>query len=396
MSELGVQADVKRLSTLSNLNRSSSNFAIREEKLKQDYYKSNPLKSYASGKGERYLPRSSKPNVNSIYWQLRITQDIKKNPQEHRKKLKTTLNLNYECKVQSLERSVNSIARCRRLYKPVDLSSVESLIKQSLLPRAQLKFISSLSSSSSSSTSASSSTLLSASGSTGIFVNAKSIQIMSLEELNGCRNRNRFVKPNSSRNQHKGTIHNYRNLKRTLCKIEKSKSDASKQIATASNRDNRAFPTAIISIHEKQPSLRGEHFGLANRKEFILEPCKNDLLNENEMQISNAFLLTKRSGGGGDKPVHPVNVASVTTKSERAHLNKITVLQPFEETKIFINVDQASSPLLNKLLNTNSTKFHMPSANASAYFKVFKENSKRVANTSCGKKANQTKEKKII
>lgn len=58
--------------------------------------------------------------------------------------------------------------------------------------------------------------------------------------------------------------------------------------------------------------------------------------------------------------------------SEKANLNKMTILQPFEDTKILINIDNVSSKILNNLLNkqqTNTPRFYMPPIRSYGYFK---------------------------
>ncbi len=54
-----------------------------------------------------------------------------------------------------------------------------------------------------------------------------------------------------------------------------------------------------------------------------------------------------------------------------ANLNKMTILQPFEDTKILINIDNVSSKILNNLLNKQKTspRYHMPPIRSYGYFK---------------------------
>ena len=57
---------------------------------------------------------------------------------------------------------------------------------------------------------------------------------------------------------------------------------------------------------------------------------------------------------------------------EKANLNKMTILQPFEDTKILINIDNVSSKILNSLLNktkTNTPRYYMPPIRSYGYFK---------------------------
>jgi len=55
----------------------------------------------------------------------------------------------------------------------------------------------------------------------------------------------------------------------------------------------------------------------------------------------------------------------------KANLNKMTILQPFEDTKILINIDNVSSKILNNLLNKQKTspRYHMPPIRSYGYFK---------------------------
>lgn len=62
--------------------------------------------------------------------------------------------------------------------------------------------------------------------------------------------------------------------------------------------------------------------------------------------------------------------------SEKTNLNKMTILQPFEDTKILINIDNVSSKILNNLLNkqqTNTPRFYMPPIRSYGYFKKVTE-----------------------
>lgn len=57
--------------------------------------------------------------------------------------------------------------------------------------------------------------------------------------------------------------------------------------------------------------------------------------------------------------------------SEKHNLNKMTILQPFEDTKILINIDNVSSKILNNLLNKQKTfpRYYMPPIRSYGYFK---------------------------
>ena len=57
--------------------------------------------------------------------------------------------------------------------------------------------------------------------------------------------------------------------------------------------------------------------------------------------------------------------------NEKHNLNKMTILQPFEDTKILINIDNVSSKILNNLLNKQKTtpRYHMPPIRSYGYFK---------------------------
>jgi hypothetical protein len=56
---------------------------------------------------------------------------------------------------------------------------------------------------------------------------------------------------------------------------------------------------------------------------------------------------------------------------ERTNLNKMTILHPFEETKILINIDKAPTKLLNSLLNKQNVapRYIIPPMRSFGYFK---------------------------
>ena len=61
----------------------------------------------------------------------------------------------------------------------------------------------------------------------------------------------------------------------------------------------------------------------------------------------------------------------INESNEKTNLNKMTILQPFEDTKILINIDKVSSKILNSLLNKQIAvpRYYMPPIKSVGYFK---------------------------
>jgi len=88
----------------------------------------------------------------------------------------------------------------------------------------------------------------------------------------------------------------------------------------------------------------------------------NDSLN-NQTLMSQNERRQKRNQHARDKILNDTN--------EKTNLNKMTILQPFEDTKILINIDKVSSKILNSLLNKQSAvpRYYMPPIKSVGYFK---------------------------
>jgi hypothetical protein len=146
----------------------------KEEILKQEYYKSNPLRNYAPTRGQTILPhnfvfqnlkqssygsisehgdaasmesqsehsnqfvtsyKNKKKSLPKVYKDLRTTRDVEEDRSLHRQKLRTILKLNLtefkKSPIDLLENSKKVYSEyCRNnLEKPLDLANVESVLK---------------------------------------------------------------------------------------------------------------------------------------------------------------------------------------------------------------------------------------------------------------------------
>ena len=160
--------------TPSALGARKAAYKQREEMLKQEYYKSNPLRNYAPTRGQTILPhnfvfqnlkqpslgnisvqsdtgnesqpeytsyqfansyKNKKKSLPKVYKDLRITRDVEEDRELHRSRMRTILNLNLtEFKKSSIDLLENSkktyTEYCRNnLEKPINLTNVESVLK---------------------------------------------------------------------------------------------------------------------------------------------------------------------------------------------------------------------------------------------------------------------------
>lgn len=173
-------------SLISGLIERKKKYKNREEILKNEYYKSNPLRNYAPTRGQTILPhnfvfqslkqasygniseqgdtavsidsqsenncnqfvtsyKNKKKSLPKVYKDLRITRDIEEDRDLHRQKLRTILKLNLtqfkKSPIDLLENSKKVYSEyCRNnLEKPLDLANVESVLKNVINSRGSAK-----------------------------------------------------------------------------------------------------------------------------------------------------------------------------------------------------------------------------------------------------------------
>jgi hypothetical protein len=112
--------------------------------------------------------------------------------------------------------------------------------------------------------------------------------------------------------------------------------------------------------------LKHHHLSQEKWQTNVLENLKNEKNNISEMQLS---LPIPRDTRHSDK----INIARKKvhgSQKEKTKLNKLTVIQPFEDTKILINIDRVSSTVLNNLLRKENKSFYfvVPPIRPSNYF----------------------------
>lgn len=159
--------------------------------------------------------------------------------------------------------------------------------------------------------------------------------------------------------QHKGSIYNYRHQNNNRKKYR--------------NNNNEILETQITSkpiIQKSQVTLNNNQRDNSNifyESTIHMKNCKQQFYNEN---INNNMNIIKRNEKE-KKRVENARDKILNETNEKINLNKMTILQPFEDTKILINIDKVSSKILNSLLNKHDVvpRYYMPPINSVGYFK---------------------------
>ena len=171
------------------------------------------------------------------------------------------------------------------------------------------------------------------------------------EEVTPSQNLNDIENLDNHFNKHKGSIYNYRIASKAASKHSHAPLDFENGEHLHTNSDNDSD-----SIIQKQQQNEAQRLMQARSMILFADDEKEQLLKRQEQykqRIANA-----RSKILSDPTV-------------KNNLNKMTILQPFEDTKILINIDKVPSKILNSLLNKQNTapRYYIPPVRAFGYFR---------------------------
>jgi hypothetical protein len=361
----------------------------REEKLKYEYYKSNPLKNFAPTKGQKVFPPNSnmKKKLPTMFEELRFKTDLEQDRNLHKKQLRTVLKLN----LSALEKQRSPIVlkeNSKKVYneyskynitKAIDTSNVESVLKQTLfksLSNLQSQSFSDLNSPSSSIESKNSTNydrFAPKSKTTNLLVDAQNVTIKDLDDVNR-EIRNKKIKlarlENSLNNNsiyrivnsdgesenplvHKGTVYNYRRTVKSVNNI------LSKRHFLRSY-DNVFFDDKSVNSSQNEAN-RGRIMNNNELDEEFYAERSSVLYSSNKMNSDSRY----------KQRIKEAREKILNEQTEKENLNKMTIIHPFEDTKILINIDKVPSKLLNNLLNKQNTapRYVIPPMRAFGYFK---------------------------
>ena len=470
--------------SISNDGRLRSVYQTKEEELKMEYYKSNPLRYYAPTRGQRILPQlpadrtgsvlpalgshQSKKALPAIYSELRETANVTVDRELHKKRLRTMLKINLnginqpKNLIDKLENSRKTYTEFSRLNKskPLDCSRIESVLKGN--GRSQVYTSNQLSHSRNKSyhprTTHSTPGLIQArnesvshyartpmslhahtqmekrstlsqnrelvsdsTDSNQLLVDAQQLSIKDLGEISE-EFRMRKIKL-AKLELLNSNLHSYKTMNNPNpsltsmaqpAEAESShpfgggvKSTARSSVKRGKVSRNPTKPASLrktrfadrkISLEDETdldyyepranllnlaitslgpsnaqasneleedaynpPSIDKEQFILINGNNLVDLNLKNHVLQSRVMSPKSKYKL--RIKQAREKILNETN--------EKENLNKMTILQPFEETKLVINIDKVPSKLLNNLLNKQSMapRYIIPPARAFGYFK---------------------------
>ncbi|CAF0942871.1 unnamed protein product [Brachionus calyciflorus] len=159
---------------------------------------------------------------------------------------------------------------------------------------------------------------------------------------------NSSKKRNKSPKEHKGSIYNYRRAVKEIKSlvrfnsVESRRSLSPQELRVESQLDNKDLISKDHSIIREYQYLNTVFFS---------------------NNVSHEEKYKERIRQARDKILNE--------QIEKQNLNRMTILQPFEDTKILINIDQVPSGFLNSLLNkeNNAPRYYMPPVRPFGYFK---------------------------
>jgi len=420
--------------------------AREQDEKRTEYYRSNPLRSYASNKGEQMVPQLSnllkKKQLPHIYKDLRkenseqsATTEIDRNSYKY--KLKGDLKVNLTCIDTIARKDKMEIRETKKVYtefsrnkvtKPIELKNVQSTIKSTLLSahsRSPVKSFSASNHNTYFSNNSRNNPFASASETnlnTGFetivkssekvkkepFIEAKSVKINTLDELTDeIKNRskyklefhspNRVIYDNYDNENVKYTYRERNHLhehyqQATFDELELSNhhqlpkgtllsfKQASASPGTAKQRSENNKSASIVSVHEKSFTnnlANGSNYPLETKRPSTDKPrdtfaseffLRHDKKTEECGYTKNADIdietstCSKKNFCAFDnrlvsantkhrKRVEQAREKVLNGSSEKANLNKLTLIQPFEDTKILINLHKVPSKVLNNLFN---------------------------------------------
>lgn len=180
---------------------------------------------------------------------------------------------------------------------------------------------------------------------------------------------------NPSGHVHKGTIYNYRQAVKAMREsaalgAEPLTAASANLLFTEPSPSMRSHPLSLSRARtQTQTQMRAQsrappsntHDVLASENQISLESIQNLLVTSN---LSTAEQKHKEK-------VRQAREKIISDPVEKTNLNKMTILQPFEETKILINIDKVPTKLLNSVLNSEyiAPRYYIPPVRAYGYFK---------------------------
>lgn len=325
-----------------------------EQKLK--YYKSNPLKNFAPTRGQPIVPhRHEIQQLPKIFNDLRFNEAYELDRSLHRKKIKSNLSLklsepmkNPLDQMENSKKTYNEFSKLN-LKKPIDLSNVKSVLKENITPRKdensdlykRPKHLSK---------------------SADLLIDAHNVDLKTVDNMNNEIRKHKqklaklqfksYKRPNSkkakSSQEHKGSLYHYRKAVREMKSMIRFNSAESKS-------SSAVVPVRGESKIDTKDVISKDH-SIIKEYEYL-----------NTVMLSN----NQTSEQKYQKRVKQARQKILYEQTERQNLNRMTIIQPFEDTKILINIDQVPSGFLNSLLNKENyaPRYYMPPVRAFGYYK---------------------------
>lgn len=348
-----------------------------EQKLK--YYKSNPLRNFAPTRGQPIVPhRHEIHQLPKIFNELRFTEAYELDRSLHRKKIKSNLSLklsepikNPLDQMENSKKTYNEFSRLN-LAKPIDLSNVKSVLKENMTPRKEEnnevyrrpKHLSK---------------------SADLLIDAHNVDLKSVDNMNNEIRKHKqklaklefksYIRPNSKKSksskEHKGSLYHYRKAVKEMKSMIRFNSAESKP-------SSALVPVRGESNIDAKDVISKDHSIIKEYEYLNTVMFSNNITSEQKYQ--------KRVKQARQKILHD--------QIERQNLNRMTILQPFEDTKILINIDQVPTGFLNSLLNKENyaPRYYMPPVRAFGYYKkIVNDNAEIDRRPSCNKKIKDTK-----
>ena len=378
-----------------------TSYRDKEIEMREEYYRSNPLRLFVSSvKGQTILPQNftinKKKALPKIYSELRVTDDLNQDRDMHKEKMRAHLklslnvldNLNSKSTIDLMDYSkkiYNDYCK-NNLTKPVDFKNVESVIKTIIKTRKGHR--------TNSPPRVGPNSVLSQPINDGqdfsvtksnkteeedkLEIDAQNLPLKNFDDFSKEMRNRKFVlakfKDNQSYRakyddtpvvnqkhapqQHKGSIYNYQQAKSNLRRmLEKENLDEIEKM--------HMFNEAQIFIQQNQENTNF-HMNSLN-KEFASESNLSNNKNEPTYILSNPISPDQKY----QQRIQHARDKILAEQSEKTNLNKMTILNPFEDTKILINIDKVPSHVLNNLLNkqTKPSSYYMPPTRGFGYFK---------------------------
>ncbi|RNA04198.1 hypothetical protein BpHYR1_015338 [Brachionus plicatilis] len=330
------------------------NYDELEQKLK--YYKSNPLRNFAPTRGQPIVPhRHQIQQLPKIFNELRFTDSCELDRSLHRQKIKSNLSLklaepmrNPLDQMESSKKTYNEFSRLN-LTRPIDISNVRSVLRENISPRKD-------------ETTDAYKRPKHLSKSADLLIDAHNVDLKYVEDMNSeirkhkqklaklefksCKWSNSKKAKNSK--EHKGALYHYRKAVREIKSMIRFNS--------AETKPPSAGATVRGESHLDNKDVISKDHSIIKEYEYL-----NKVMFSNSLTSSEKY--RKRVKQARDKILYE--------QTEKHNLNRMTILQPFEDTKILINIDQVPPGFLNSLLNkeNHAPRYYMPPVRAFGYYK---------------------------